>query len=717
MTSLGMRWNPYDYEGNLWEDPHGEESLDPVPPSLSGCVDVIATLAAAKELKCAPLTLGVEVLASKTSFENITQPDLTKLPSIRKRDGTTTTSTGRSTAWTFLTCLITLVSWQLLVENIEHKEIYCLASFFTVTKSNGLLRCIFDCRVLNSISKTPPPVNLAPIPDIMTLAAEIGITHVVTSDFKHFFFQLGLPEGVGQYFGFRCTEKETSTVRYFLSRVLSMGYSWSPYLAQCFSWTCILRKPSAPRKGQTASPYLGIDYSEIASLDTLPPYVFLRDGTGRPIGFITVVYDNIGVFTNNKQLAVQWSQRLLSNAKALKFWFKEMSVGSPSSPVYVVDVWNTVLQGPKPPKVLPSPDEKEKRRKNVLITFLGVQMDFKNADHPFRWRHAPEKLEKWTTCFVNEPHTHRDVARIVGICVWDCVISNTPFSVIAEAIGALRHCSRATKTKSDWDRPLAATLPKDTLKDVRDRISPSFLNQQLQKLRQNPWIIADTNTQRELFLMASDATNTRIAGVWLSEQGRVIKHFGRSLTRTHIYIKECQGIDATVRWIQKHRGSRTPAEFRIAVDNKAANAAARYCYSSNESVCKLFRSLHSFMQLNNIKLVVVDCHTKLNVADCPSRRKKITSQLAAATTDVLLGVIAGRPGEHELIEPGLHNDERPSVYLEKIARECDVEVIVMLEDTGEELWDQVNDMCDSHYLDDKEDLVQAKISSLKRSRD
>ena len=55
---------------------------------------------------------------------------------------------------------------------------------------------------------------------------------------------------------------------------------------------------------------------------------------------------------------------------------------------------------------------------------------------------------------------------------------------ISEAIGALRHSSRATKFKSDWDKPLAEALSKDTLKDLRTRISPAFLQNRLRCLRE-----------------------------------------------------------------------------------------------------------------------------------------------------------------------------------------------------------------------------------------
>ena len=70
------------------------------------------------------------------------------------------------------------------------------------------------------------------------------------------------------------------------------------------------------------------------------------------------------------------------------------------------------------------------------------------------------------------------------------------------------------------------------------------------------------------------------------------------------------------------------------------HTAAQYCYSSNESVNKLFASLSTFVKEHNITLRTFDVHTKLNVADNPSRRKKVSSLLAHATTEILLD---GRP--------------------------------------------------------------------------
>ena len=682
MFSLGMHWNPYDYEGNLYDVPGDPKDMDPIPTKLPGCIDKIKTLAAAIELRCEPLIRLVKPLTSTEEFIKATNPDLSRLPQKTTQHGKVIADIGRSTAKIFLPCLLLLCEWTLIAENLHHQELCCLAVFFTVAKSNGLLRVIFDCRLLNKISDVPEPVNLASIPDILKLAAELGVTHVVSSDFKAYFYELSLPEGIKKFFGLRCKDESAtpSRERYFFSNALSMGYSHSPVWSQAYSWTCILKKPPPPRKGHAAAPTLGLDYDEIADMKSLPSYVILKDTDGKSCGFIVVVYDNIGVFVKNKEMAVAWEKRLLANAKELNFWWKEMKRASPDEPVFVVNTWNERLEGLRPPKVPETPAEKQKRLKTFLITFLGVELDMTRPGQPFRWRHGPEKLKKWTDVFEQPPYSHRDVARISGILTWDCLIRDLPFCHISDAIGALRIASRNVKFKTDWDKPLNTTLNAADFAGVHARLNKGFLSTELARLRENEWHSYQVRSPSEIILLASDATETRVAGVLLSQHGQAIDYFSKSLKLTHIYVKECQAIDAAVRWAQRRRGVSTPVEIRIAVDNKAAAAAAQYCYSSNESVNKMFVSLSMFMKEHNITLRTFDVHTKLNVADNPSRRKKVSSTLAHATTEILLERACGRPAELG------HKDARASDYLK------DTENIVInedLEDVAEQLWSEV----------------------------
>ena len=380
MRELGMRWNPYDYEGNLFHTPDADE-LDPVPPRLPACINSNACVSAAALLECAPLIRAARAGNTLKGFEEELQPDAARRPDLIQKDGSLLKSIGRSTTESFLPCLLLIMSWNLLMENTEHAELICLATFFTVAKSSGMSRAIFDCRLFNGICRIPPPVNLPSISDIMRLAAELGITHVLSSDFKHYFFQLGLPKGAEKYFGLRCQDRSgpVAVVRYFFSNVWAMGASFSPFQAQAHSMICILKKPAPAPHGHPPVSTLGIDYAEIAALTQLPPFVYLYDSSGATVGFIVCMYDNIGVFCKDSTMAQAWKKRLLSNAKDLNFWWKEMHMASPDKPVFHVDTWNARLHGGHSGAIRPvpkpeSPEDKKKRLSTLLITFLGVEI-------------------------------------------------------------------------------------------------------------------------------------------------------------------------------------------------------------------------------------------------------------------------------------------------------------------------------------------------------
>jgi len=226
------------------------------------------------------------------------------------------------------------------------------------------------------------------------------------------------------------------------------------------------------------------------------------------------------------------------------------------------------------------------------------------------------------------------------VLVWDCIIHLMPFASITEQIDGLRGVSRLVEKKSDWDRLLEGKV----FTGIQQVFSLHKLQSMYTKISLNPWHYGCPDPNRRTFYMASDATEQSIAGVLLNEKGAVVTHFAKlDLPWTHIYTKEVLGIYATVLFVQRVRGSDDPAEFRIAVDNKAAAAACMRCYSTCPGMNRILLKLWDFMKCHNIKLNVVDIHTKLNIADLPSRRKPLTRRLANATMSVLTGRIPGRP--------------------------------------------------------------------------
>jgi len=613
LREMGAAYNAYDYNFDADED-NGSSEMDPIPEGYAGCLDQKALHTAAKELGAPILIFGTQVLQSGRSFHAATRP-VSREPTRHFRTHTLSR---------FITALWILWTWDILTP-ANHEEIVRFAVFFTVAKANGRQRTIMDCRGLNAASERPPPVNLGQMGETLSKAAELGCTHHIQADISHWFHLFSLPEEVRRFFGVQCYDKEWSCTAYFKSCTMPMGWSWAPFVAQCTTITAVLSLAHTSRR--KTQPYLGIDYEEVKTWNSLPPYIELFDTSGKVVGFIKIVYDNIGIFLSDATLARSWKEQLLSCGPKFNVKWKEM---------YVLDsrgVFDVLHNSP----VMRSDDPTSRSHE---LTFLGAEIQTASSDHPFRWRHDQKKIHKWQRVFAKVPTTAKDVSKIVGVLVWDCIIHLMPFAAITEQIDGLRVVSGLVEKKSDWDRPLTV----QTLRVIQEIFSLERLQSMYAQISLNPWYYGHHDPNRRTFFMASDATEQSIAGVLLNESGRVVTHFAKlNLRPTHIYTKEVLAIYATVLFVQRVRGSDEAAVFRIAVDNKAAAAACMRCYSTCSGMNRILLKLWEFMERHNIKLQCVDIHTKLNIADLPSRRKPLTRRLANATMSVLTGRIPGRP--------------------------------------------------------------------------
>ena len=174
-----------------------------------------------------------------------------------------------------------------IVSEIDPQTVVqCFATFFCVAKSNGLLRIIFDCRPLNRCCATPIPVGLATMSEILEKASALGINGIISGDFRAYFFEFKLPGSVGLLFGFLYKGRK------FLSHLFAMGFSWSPAVSMGVSWIICLH-------GTEKNKSLGVNMKEVRSWENFQPFLNLYDKKGKQVGFITIVYDNIGVFTND----------------------------------------------------------------------------------------------------------------------------------------------------------------------------------------------------------------------------------------------------------------------------------------------------------------------------------------------------------------------------------------------------------------------------------
>ena len=90
-------------------------------------------------------------------------------------------------------------------------------------------------RTKNEMCAPPPGVNLPPLEEIVHVLSCFPNGSFLITDLRHWFHQIRIPNLVGKYFSIRCCG------RIFEMRVLSMGFSWASYIAQCTAWVILLR--------------------------------------------------------------------------------------------------------------------------------------------------------------------------------------------------------------------------------------------------------------------------------------------------------------------------------------------------------------------------------------------------------------------------------------------------------------------------------------------
>ena len=106
---------------------------------------------------------------------------------------------------------------------------------FSVPRSDGRLRLIWDGRRLNLICIRPPPVDLPRMADDMRDAGAAESTHAVVWDFTSWFVQLAPhPDIAATYF----VTRDAHGALHVLAGI-PMGFSWAPAVAQAVSRTFV----------------------------------------------------------------------------------------------------------------------------------------------------------------------------------------------------------------------------------------------------------------------------------------------------------------------------------------------------------------------------------------------------------------------------------------------------------------------------------------------
>jgi len=612
MREMGLSYDPYAYDdeydscANKLNIEQLINSIDKV--DVAGCISNKKVRSAAEHLP----------LVFRTAPELLTtgmRPIITdSWP--RSSDGSLEALPPRPSSELLLPLLTLLATWGLLWNCTEaHIAILAVCSFFVVPKAAGKLRIIFDGRPANKHLRTPLPVCLCSIAEVLARIARETPKVVYLADFRHFFHQMSLPEDFTTVLGTSCGKS------WFSCRTLPMGLSWAPFLAQSYSWIFMLFTPAK------ASALFSTTATE-----RLPTFIdVLHPDSGEIIGFATVVYDNFIITLNTEEPKIvnAFDSRLLGNATHFGFQFKEIHRYHVAGRVFDLQCSKRDRAGKRIPLKIPRP-----------CVFLGVDIDL-NA--PVSWRHAEKRREK-AKQILGRPKTCRDIARKVGLIIWDCVVKQRRLATVKCIIDILKGLN--IKSKRDWDRP--APFVDDSWLSSADEIL-------LQIFQNDPFFPSVPDPfcpPRRTIYAASDASSHYGGGVIFDEVGNIDDLFRYDeLESTHIFIKEAHALKRLVYRILNNLNRDAPvAPIRIvvAVDNIPVRRAFEKAYSTNTRVCKIIERVYSRLDPSCHSLELVDIGTDFNVADCMTRDDhnhdifEVCNPRKTATWDILHGRRASR---------------------------------------------------------------------------
>jgi hypothetical protein len=341
--------------------------------------------------------------------------------------------------------------------------------YFQVPKTAEVDRAIVNCTSTNEGYVEPPPLRLAEYAELLALIKSYGPSaRVLTSDIRHFFWQITLPNGDRRYF---CTAFDGKKYEWVC---LPMGWTWSPWVAQGVASLAVYAAVQTLNSGEEG-PFRvvrgGGDPNSPA-----PFYHIMRKAEGhqpeRRVASIVIWYDNFLVLTNDDAAWTDTLRRAIDvAAKRLKLAWKPLK-GSKR--------WWQESKGSG--------------------EYVGIQ--FRWQEGAFQWRHLEENAQDWleaTERVVGSSNLHT-VAMAMGVLVHDAALRisrgrGPNIHALMSSVGK----AYATVHRSKWGE---TELPIST--DQRDALQECWA-----QLTDNEW--QEFEQWNSAAFVASDATTTASA--------------------------------------------------------------------------------------------------------------------------------------------------------------------------------------------------------------
>ena len=460
--------------------------------------------------------------------------------------------------------------------------------FFLVPKADGSGRAVLDLAAFSKMCFRPPPVNL---PGISGLLRRIGrwrwkSGYGYSVDLRHYFFQIPVGSHLADFFTVRCRRHGGPI---FQSKVLPMGWSWSPHIAQCLAWGMVL--------GDLPEDLKAMVREEQWAGETTPAFVPLYNKAGDEVGIIVVWYDNFLVLGEDKATVEAWKSHIEKRAQ------------------FCDARWKTPEEG---------------RQVVGSVDFLGLR--FRHGPEGWQWQHVD--TTKWE-CEIPNSSTRRFFARMVGVIMWDATVSGRGAGADQECVDVLRVVSAGIKSRRDWGgvieiSPAGAAAIKKRMDAIHARDQHG----------ERAWHRGAVAATKGFVWMASDASDSTMAVVHLGAEGArlAMAPWSESPKARHIYFKEMEAARAAIEWAcEKFPGH----VVVLATDNMAVFWAIKRGYTQVLGAQDDVRRINAALNKGACELEAVLVPGKWNVADQPSRGVDLCPKNERSTRRVINEALSG----------------------------------------------------------------------------
>jgi len=569
-----------DYNGE------GVEKLKPggVPPPLDPCT-VAGTAKLARMLKHI-MRRNFFALSTALKFLRINRHD-GYADFILKADGEKPRKI-RFTNEKYQKHLLSLLKDKILMQ-CEPEEVRYFSTYFSVLKDLTSSRAIFNGRALSEKWKTPPPVNIPDVSQVIERIDAFGTknrnTFAVSGDFRHWFHQITISDELARFMALYITSPGGGQA--YKYRVLPMGFSYSPWLAQSCAWEVLAHRNDRDE--------IMVDEDALRHVGCLPTFlaVFYK---GKPCGWATVYYDNYLVVVNSEEAAAAWSKRILDNASFFNVQIKEGTHKISTPEIF----------------------------ENSGLEYLGVRFKIHRADLK-RERNTDGNANRVTWELKNTlgdmPNikTKRDAARVIGKIMFHMVIHITPLGCVdgfADLVAILRKLALSP----GWDIP--HMLDEEQLSMLERRWNFTKINTPLFRSPEHRCDVSNLVSRGDV--VATDAARKGYGWVHIVKGLALAPHEGHwteehlakwtSPRSAKIFLMEMHAaIEGLLAFFSSNKDCEKMA---LVTDNSGVAYCLRKGFSTlDEANIMIKKVLHLLPRVE-----IVQITTKDNCADCPSRR-------------------------------------------------------------------------------------------------